>query len=64
MLVGLRSEILKFKIVAEKAFAVHCLSGLFVLRFHLLEYVAEDLERSGSLCFTDAALFEHFEVTK
>lgn len=53
-------EILKFKTVVEKTFAPQCSYGSFILKFHLLDHVAENLEKFGSLSSTKAAPFEHF----
>lgn len=57
-----RLEIEEFEPTVEKEFVSHCPSGLYILKFHLLHHVLEDLERFGSSSFTDARLFEHFNV--
>lgn len=57
-LASLRSEISRVKTVVGRPFAPHCSSGLFALRFHLLNHVMESLGRSGCLSSTNAAPFE------
>lgn len=61
-LLRLRGEIREFKSVVEGAFASHCPSGLYTLKYHLLDHLVEDLERFGSISFMDAGPFEHFNV--
>lgn len=34
----------------------------WILKFHILGHVVEDLERFGNFSFTDKALFEHFNL--
>lgn len=43
-------------------FDVHCEAGLYAPRFHLLNHVVEDLERSGSWDLVNISAFEQFIV--
>lgn len=61
-LVGLRSQIWKFKIVRENTFAPHCLHGLFWLKIHSVDCPVSRLERFESFSSTDVVPFEHFNI--
>lgn len=40
----------------------HCNSGLYTLKFHLLDHLGENMRRFGPLSVPDASLFECFNV--
>lgn len=43
-------------------FENHCESGLYTMKFHLLDPICGSLERFCSIQFLDAALHEHFNI--
>lgn len=55
-------EIEELKRVNERVFVPHCSFGLYTLKVHLLDHLIEDLERFGSIYFTEARPAEHFTV--
>lgn len=61
-LASLRLEVSAPKTVVERTFAPPCLSGLFPLKFYLLDHAVVESVRFVSLPVTDAASFEGFSV--
>lgn len=45
-----------------ETFKDHCEKGLFTLKFHTMDHLAEDISRFGSCKFLDAGAFEHFNL--
>lgn len=58
----IRLETEEHKRVVQRVCAPHCKPGLFVLKFHLLDQVAEHQKGFGSTASTNAASSEHFNV--
>lgn len=52
-----------FKRVVVNAFSEHCRKGLFTLTFHLLDHMAEDINRFRSAHVLVFSLLDHFNVT-
>lgn len=61
-LASLLLETSKLEASDEKIFATHCLSGIFILEFHLQDHGQEESKRSRSLWSTDARPLEQFIV--
>lgn len=57
---GLRYEIEEYKRPVHRVPALHCTSGLYMVRCHLQDHLVQDLERFESMSCTDEASFEHF----
>lgn len=53
----------EIKKLVVKTFVDHTEKGLFTLKFHLLDHLAEDITRFGSLPSLDATAFEHLNIT-
>lgn len=59
-----RVEAQKFKAVVKQIFYMHHETGLYTLKFHLLEHVVEDLDRFWTLEFSNSSTFEPFNITQ
>lgn len=57
-----KKKVQYFKVLTIKTFQDFCVSGLFTLKFHLLDHMVEDMERFGSLQVLDASAFEHYNT--
>lgn len=55
----LQCKIEELKRLLVRKFSVHCISSLRKLKFHLLDYVVEELRVVETLTVLDASLFEH-----
>lgn len=56
------SETGKIKLAFQKVFAKYCRSGLYNLKFGLLDHLVKDVERFEIISFTGAAPLDHFYV--
>lgn len=61
-LVKLEERVKEFKRELVERFDDHCESGLYTLKFHLLDHMVEDIRKFGTLSVLDGSPFEHFNV--
>lgn len=54
----LRLRVIKLKRLLVETFSKHCSSGLFILKFHLLDHVVDGLHVFETLFVLDVSLFE------
>lgn len=62
-LIELQYKIEEFQSLLVRTFGEHCNSGLYILKFHLLDHVVEDLRLFGTLSVLDASRFEQYSVS-
>lgn len=58
----LKKEVKAVKKGMVGQFGLHCQSGLYILKFHLLDHIAEVLDRIGTLSAMGASTYEHYNV--
>lgn len=52
----------KFKRILVETFDEHCVCSLYGLRRHLLEHIAEDIRRFGTLSVLNSSAYERINV--
>lgn len=62
VLVDKTSDTQKFKDMLKSIFDEHCISGLYMMKLHLLDHILEDLEEFGSLVVLNSSLFERSNI--
>ena len=58
----LRNMVRNLKEKASSFFSNYVEKGLYTLKFHLLDHLAEDVEKHSSLAYLDAGPYEHYNA--